>query len=133
MTTRAVSREAIGSWIAARRRIMGWTQQELGHALAERTGDDTWIHHKAAKLSKIENGRLGLDADLLSLIAEIQGCSIEWYYQPVDPYNEPPSRSEDIPRYLNRARARADNTVIPLRRRHLEPVPQGNDDERVAA
>lgn len=91
MTTRAVSKAEIGSWIAARRRIMKWTQQDLGRVIAERTGDDTWINHKAAKVSKIENGTHDLSADELSLIAEIQNQSIEWYYQPVDPYDDPPA------------------------------------------
>lgn len=98
MTTRAVTREDIGSWIAARRRIMRWTQQELGRAIADRTGDETWANNKAVKISKIENGAHDLSAWELSLIAEIQGQSIEWYYQPVDPYTEPPAASEAIPR-----------------------------------
>ena len=104
---------------------MRWSQGDLARALEQRTADDSWTNYK---VSKIENGILAVDADVLSLIAEVQGCSIDWYFQPVESYPEPPASSGGKGLLLNSERVAS---ITPLRRRALQPV---NDvDEALAA
>ncbi len=78
MTTHTVSREEIGKRIKAGRILRGWDQTEFSRELILALDDRTWT---SRVVSNIETGKKKIDAEVLAVIADLEGQPIGWYYE----------------------------------------------------
>lgn len=70
--------EDIGTRIAMGRRMRRWTQAEFAARMLAVDPEGNWTY---AKVSKAERGEQSVDAEVLGLIAMVQGLAITWYYE----------------------------------------------------
>lgn len=80
------------------RRMRRWTQAHFAGLMLAVDPDGNWTY---AKVSKAERGEQSIDAEVLALIARVQGLDISWYYQlPYDGGSPEPWGSRAMGPYL---------------------------------
>lgn len=73
---RTKANRPVSAWaVQAAREFIGQSREELADELTERTGAE-WSYQS---VFRIESGKRRIEAELLAVIADIQGFPLEWY------------------------------------------------------